>query len=150
MPRSVRPAITTVRRYWSLARARNDASTTEPPFGPPLPSGPWQPAHAAAYTPWPRPASPGEAAYEGRAEGFTAPPLPHVLTSPVTRASTWASVSAPPALIAKAGWSVPVTPFAITLRRRSRGTSARSTGSLRAREGPSRPAAPGQAAQLPL
>src|SRR5438093_12952701 len=116
MPRSVRPVITTVRRYWSLARARNDASTTEPPFGPPLPSGPWQPAHAAVYTPCPRPASPGEAAYEGSSEVFTVPPLPHVLTSPVPSASTRAPVSAPPTLSPQAGGSGPAPPPAITLR----------------------------------
>ena len=49
-PMSGRPAMTVVRRLWSLTRPRNEPSTIEPAFGPPSPFEPWQDAQNAAKT----------------------------------------------------------------------------------------------------
>src|SRR5215831_19121397 len=103
MPRSLRPAMTVVRRYWSLTRARYDESATAPPLGPPLPSGPWQAAHAVAYTACPRAASPAAAAYVGKPVTPPCADLPHLSNMSDTSASICASVRVPPAAAPKAG-----------------------------------------------
>src|SRR5271165_16042 len=79
IPSSGRPAITTVRRYWSLTRLRNVGSTTGPAFPrTPSPSDPWQLAQSCAKAASPRSGSPRAALYGGRLSVGTSRPFVHL------------------------------------------------------------------------